>query len=75
MDKICLYVIYDILNEEPTIPSQFSLAVVDKRFRFPMVTGCVNTKVTEDFYLPGYNAVFYVESQPRFQRNKLPTSS
>lgn len=57
MDKIRLYVIHGILKEELTIPWHFSLAVVDKQLRFPTVRGCVNAKVTEDFYLPGYNAV------------------
>jgi hypothetical protein len=57
MAKLRLYVTYSILEEELTVPWHFSVAVVDKRLIFPMVTGCVNIKVTEDFYIPENNTV------------------
>jgi hypothetical protein len=34
-----------------------------------------NSSIKKEYYLMGYNAVYFVESQPAFQRNISPSSS
>jgi hypothetical protein len=46
-----------MFKEELMLPRRFKLTVVDKRLKIPMVTGCVNTEVTEDSNHLEYNTV------------------